>query len=560
MKILENISNGYKRIATGIAIVSFLAIMYFALIPGASVAAGSFVSAAASGDPIVGALVFIKEWPLLWNDTTDGTGNYLISGVSIGNYNISARAQGYVTNTSPITVVEGTNPAKNFTLTPNANMTGIGWINSYNAAGSITSTMASQLPRSYDIGTVFFGQYDSQKDTNSWFSVFLISDVYGTGGNVNITYLYDNGTFHSKQITSVLANGTLTVFPWDSGLLLGKVKIEAENPVAAEKRIVSFKLGGWVSQGIMSVLMPEINTASKDFYGQFDSQKDTNGWFTTILVSDVLGSSTDTDVTINYMYDNGTIFYTKPDKVPANGTLVIFPWDSGQLLGKISIHASNPVVAEKRINYFVPGSWDPRDLMADSMLKPSDASKELIVPIFDSRKDINGWFSVVIISDIVGTGANVNIDYLYPNGTFYANVVYSPILANGSLTIFPWDTNLLYGKMLIHSDNPIVGEARQVNFVPGSWDFRAIMAYNLLKNEDGAKTIMLPQYDSTGEWDAEVILSAMGGASSPVVNYYDGSGAFNKTEYYDILVNGSLVFYPGDVTNGRPEIGRLNIQ
>jgi hypothetical protein len=37
MKILENISSGYKRIATGIAIIGFLSMLYLALIPGASV-------------------------------------------------------------------------------------------------------------------------------------------------------------------------------------------------------------------------------------------------------------------------------------------------------------------------------------------------------------------------------------------------------------------------------------------------------------------------------------------------------------------------------------------
>jgi len=481
------------------------------IIPSSGFILSGRVTNTSSGLGIEDAIVKLIEYSGYFNTTTDINGDYSMS-VPSGTSTLSVSAIGYATNTSTITI--SGNTGINIGLNNNNKMVGVIWISSYNLEGTITSTMASQLPRSYDIGTEFFGQYDSRKDAAGWYTAILVSDVYGTGANLTISYQYDNGTVYGIGSGVVPVNGTFTLTPGDSGLLLGRISIKSDLPVVAEKRIVSFAPGTWNSQGIMSTLMPEKSSAATQFFGQYDGRKDTAGWYTAILISDVYG--TGANITINYMFDNGTLYMTRNDVVPVNGTFTLVPGDSGLLLGKVEIKSNNPVVAEKRIVNFVPGTWIGMDLMSDSMLKPGDASKELIVPIYDGRKDTLGWYSVVLISDIYGTGASVKVDYLYPNGTLYSTSSLS-VPINGTLTIVPGDSGLLYGKMLIHSDNFVVGEERIVNFIPYTWNVRAIMAFNLLKDTDGLKNINIPQYDSRGEWDAQVAVSSINGASSPQI-------------------------------------------
>jgi hypothetical protein len=534
--------------------------MYFALIPGGSVASSSFVISAVSGDPIIGAIVKLVDYPQ-YNTTTIEGGAYTMNNVPIGTYNISAWAPGYVKNTSTVNVVAS--PAtslRDFTLSSNANMVGISWISSYNSTGTITSTMGSLLPRPSDKGTEFFGQYDSRKDTAGWFTAIQISDVTGTGANVNITYFYNNGTLYGTQNNQPIpANGTYTLTPGSSGLVEGVVKIKSNMPIVAEKRIASYKMGTWVTTGGMSVMMPERSSAGTEFYGQYYSKKDTEGWFSAILITDVTGIGA--NINITYFYPDGTYYSTQNNlPVPANGTYVLVPGSSGLLDGKVKIVSNNPIIAEKRIAYYYPyNTWNAYDLMADSLLKPSDAGKEMIVPIYDGNVDTTGWYSVVLISDIFGTGATINIDYQYLNGTLYKNVA-DTVPVNGARVIIPGDSGLKYGKMLIHSNNPVIGEERIANYIPGTWNSRAILSFNLPKVTDSIIDLEIPNYFSVGEWKAQDVVSAVNGASSPILYYYAGSGTLDHTEYVDIPINGSYAFYPGDVTKGRLDQGKVKIK
>ena len=96
MKILGRISSGYKKIATGIAIVTFLALMYVALIPGGSLAAVYDQM----GVGIGGALVKLADYPQYNNTTSDGTdgrvlGEYAITEVPYGSYFMMTTGGGY---------------------------------------------------------------------------------------------------------------------------------------------------------------------------------------------------------------------------------------------------------------------------------------------------------------------------------------------------------------------------------------------------------------------------------------------------------------------------------
>ncbi len=119
MKVLENITSGYKKIATGIAIVSVLALMYIALIPG-----GTLAAVTAQGVGIGGAIVKVVEWPE-FNATTAPDGTYTINGVPYNDtpqgstYTLRASAAGYGSNSSIVTLTPGNpNPAVNWELYP----------------------------------------------------------------------------------------------------------------------------------------------------------------------------------------------------------------------------------------------------------------------------------------------------------------------------------------------------------------------------------------------------------------------------------------------------------
>ncbi len=118
MNIFKNITNGYKKIATGIAIVSFLAIVYIALIPGGSVA----VVVNALGVGIGGATVKLADYPQYNNTTSDGTdgrliGEYAIKEVPYGSYFMMTTHPDYAPNITSINVNAQTN-LKDITLVP----------------------------------------------------------------------------------------------------------------------------------------------------------------------------------------------------------------------------------------------------------------------------------------------------------------------------------------------------------------------------------------------------------------------------------------------------------
>lgn len=561
MKILADISSGSKKIATGIAIVSFLAIMYVALIPGGTTIVSAGTVGSITGSPIGQAIVKLVDYPEYNATTADGTGAYAINSVPYDSpggstYRISASAPGYATNTSTVTVT-GNSTVKDFVLNLNAKMVGFSWITSYDAAGAATSTMGLQLPRPSDMGTEFFGQYDSRRTTAGYLTVIYVSDIYGTGANLDITYLYANGSLYNNANGIVPVNGTLTIKPGDSGLLQGKVFIKADQPVAAEKRIIYYLPGTSTVNAIMSMLLPEKSGATTTFFGQYDSRKDTAGYLTVIMLSDVFG--TGANVSIEYMYANGSLYNNSNGTIPVNGTLTIRPGDIGLLQGKVKITADQPLVAEKRIINYKLGTNEVKAIMADSMNTPNDASKELISPKYDSRRTTHGWLSLIILSDIYGTGANVIADYFDVNGTLY-NSTNLQVPVNGSYTILPGNTGVLEGRVNIHSDNLIVGEERIVSYAIGTSNVENIMSFNLLKENDGVIDLTIPQYDSRGIWDAEIVVSPINESSTPDFNYFTSSGVFDHKESIDIKKNGYYDFYPGDLTKGRLELGRMKIK
>ena len=121
MKIIDNITNGYRKIASGIAIVAFLTLMYFALIPGGTMAA----VISSTGVAIPNAFIKLVDYPQ-YNATTDVNGNYTLNNVPYdgltpagSTYIVRASAAGYGSNSTSVTLTAGSpNPAANFELYP----------------------------------------------------------------------------------------------------------------------------------------------------------------------------------------------------------------------------------------------------------------------------------------------------------------------------------------------------------------------------------------------------------------------------------------------------------
>lgn len=118
MKIFENITNGYRKVASGIAIVAFLTLMYFALIPGGTVSATGIINA--MGDGIPDAFVKLVDYPQ-YNATTDPSGNYALNNVPYdaiaggSTYTMRTRATGYALNTTTV-FINGASASKNIEL------------------------------------------------------------------------------------------------------------------------------------------------------------------------------------------------------------------------------------------------------------------------------------------------------------------------------------------------------------------------------------------------------------------------------------------------------------
>ena len=544
----------YKRIALMFLVVSVLATACLTVFVGTA-AADVVVNAA--GSPIEGALVKLVDYPQ-YNDTTDVNGNYIINSVPYGTYTISASADGYHTNTSTV-VVDGTTINKDFILSYGS-LLGMLQISSDDVTSTLTSTIGIPLPRHMDAGTSFMGQFDNRRATAGWYTLLYVSDVTGSGATLTIDYLHENnGSLHNSEVQVVPANGVYTITTETSTTLdIGKISVTSDNPVVIEKRIVGYNPATWDVNSAMSTLMTKPSDTGTSFMGQFDNRRSTAGWYTAVLVSDVTGSGA--TLTIDYLYDtNGTLYNSEVQLVPANGAYTITPESSTTLgMGTISVTSTSNVAMETRIVGFTPGTWESKAIMAVPMSRVVDASTELVVPRFINTRLTDGWYTAILVSDVTGSGATLTIDYLYENGTVHTSEVQS-VSANGTYVVTPESsTTLSEGKILIHSDAPVLGEMRTVSFEPGTWVMQGIMSVPVQFVGDTAGELIIPQYDSTDVWDSLASISS-GGAVSVILDYYSNAGALQYNEVQPINANGTHIFYPGNVSEGRPEFGRVVI-
>jgi len=455
MKILENITSGYKRIATGIAIVLFLTVMYIALIPGASVAA-SGVYGALSGAPIADAFVKIVEWPQ-YNATTNGSGVYSITNVPIGTYNISATKYGYFPNTSQFTVVEGVNPPYDIMLFASKEF--------YFAEGYSSPTQQPYL---------------------------TLQNPNTEPVNIIITYLLANGsTVQDTAVTVISPTTRVTARPYNFLSGAFSTKIISDKPIVAERPLYFNlnMLGGNVNGGHNTIGVTSPNTT---WYFAEGYSSSTQQPFIPIMNPN---NTVTALVTVTYMLSNGsTVVDTALTSIGPNTRATARPYNFLSGAFSTTIISDIPIVPE-RVMYF------NLDMLGGNV-------NEGHVSIGTTSPYKNWYFAegnnsaiqstyIPILNPSNTNTANVIVTYLLPNGSTVVDTALTSIGPNTRATARPY--NFVSGQHAtnITSDQPIIAES--VNY------FRKTM---LGGNIDGG-------YETMGASSLSTIIYFAEGYNSP---------------------------------------------
>lgn len=536
MKYFKGFLQVYKRIVIVLVVISLLTAAYFMVVPSTT-AAASFVTSAVSGSPISGALVKLVQYPQ-YNATTDGTGAYTMLNVPYGVYRISGQSPGYTKNVSTINVSSSA-VTKDFSL---AVGTLTGDYRYYAMTDNeITSNKVSTLS---DVGTSFtIPQYG---DNVGWNTEVYVTDYSGMGATLTLKYYYPNGTLAVTENPSVPANGTYKWIPSDGTNgrpTAGKLVITSNNNIVGEFKIYSRSNTDMISSKLYTV-----NDTGTSF--MIPQYGDHVGWDTFVAISDVSGLGA--TLTLKYYYPNGTLAVTENPAVPANGSYYFFPSDGTNgrpTAGKMEILSTNAVTGEYRIY-----SLGNAGILSNKLFTVYDKGTSFSIPQYG---DHIGWDTFVAISDVSGLGANLTIEYYYPNGTL-AKTENPTVPANGIYSFFPTDgTNgrPTTGKLAISSDNKIIGEVRIY-----SLSGRGIMSNSLFNQRDISNIVILPYYGNNVNFGTFITFADMSGYTTNVyIDYHYLNGTLVKTETQVVPADGLLGLIVSDGTGGKPTEGNVFI-
>jgi hypothetical protein len=539
MKIFENITNGYRKIASGIAIVAFLALLYFALIPAGSMAL-SYV-AAASGSPIIGAIVKLVDYPQ-YNATTVGPdGNYVMNSVPYGDYLISAQAPGYVKNVSMVNVSSSA-VTKNFTLTPGS-LTG-----DYRYISLIDNELtANKVSTLSDVGKSFvIPQYGNGASFNT---TVYVTDYSGSGASLTVQYYDVNGNLNATEHPSVPPYGTIQWIPSDntSGRpLVGKLVITSDNNITGEFKIYSTSNTDMLSSKLYQA-SDAGTTLTIPQYGNHAA------WYTFVAVADYSGNGA--NLTLKYYDVDGVLRATEYQTLPANGMYRFNPSDGSGTrpwVGKLEIISDNPsklVTGEYRIISMSTGG-----MTSNKLFTSADKGSRFFVPQYGNGVT---WSSWVAIADASGLGANIRIDYYHSNGTFAATELQT-IPANGMSRFFVTDgTNgrPQRGKFEVTSNNPIMGEIRII-----SMSNRGLQSTSLFTDRDVNHNLIVPYFGDYVGFNTFIALGDTSGYDTPITVEYRGmNGVLVKTDTPTVPANGVLSLFVAGGTGGVPTEGNVFI-
>ena len=418
MKIFKNITNGYRKIASGIAIVAFLTLLYFALIPGGTIAASSYVITA-TGDPVIGAFIKLMDYPQ-YNATTDGTGQYTMPNVPIGTYNISATAPGYAPNISTVTVATGTN-IKNFTLAPA--------INNY-------------LPFLY------------QRADNLYDAAVQIQNDGTTAANVEITLYNLDGTTAGTGIFAVQPGAMLTKHAFDivigKSIFVGPAVVTSDVPVQAQSYIKT------VNEGVYSIA-PTSTTPALNSYLPFLYQRADNLYDAGVQVFNP-GTST-ASVTINMYNLDGTLAGTGTYSVAPQTEVSKYAFDivtgKSTFVGPAEVISTQPVAVQGFIRTKASNVYS----IAPQVRKPVAAGKAHVPFLYQTVSATHD--AGIQAMNPNGAAANVNIKLYYPDGSLAGSYSQSVApfaeLSKYAFDIAPVGVDFT-GSVVVTADQPIVSQ------------------------------------------------------------------------------------------------------
>ncbi len=497
MKLFENISSDYKRIATGIAIVGFLSIMYIALIPGGIQSASATVFDIMSGEGIGGAFVKIVEWPQ-YNATTSSElgyeGNYTINNVPIGTYNISASKHGYFPNTTTVTVEDGLTSFVNFQLTP-GNMVYVPW------------TVTNQ----------------------GWVSPYVIANKGASEATMNIDY-YDRlsgqiaGSYNSFKI---MPNSSKFVYrDWNASGTDGSAVLISDKPISL--MVNQFYLAG----NLFNAYEVE-NSSSNQIFIPWTATLD--GWTTPFVI--VNQGTENAMIDITYYNLDGTVAGTYPNINMPSGVSTFFyrEWNATGSDGAAKVNSSQPIsVLVETFKGTKFGAYTPSSM----------ASTKVFIPWTITTQ---GWTSPYRIVNTGSSTALVNISYYDQiTGQNAGNdSIYIP--AKGVATMFRETSPAsgTDGSAVLNSTQPITVMVEEYVVAGGMYE-----AYT--PSMVDSNIITLPWTVTTQGWTSPFVIGNKGDVNATVViNYYnqaDGSSAGTYT-LYDLLPGASKFVYRESTTS-----------
>lgn len=510
MKIFKNVTSGYKKIAAGIAIVSFLALMYLAVIPG-----GLAYVYGPNGGVLSGAFVFIKEWPQ-YNATTDTNGAYTINQMPIGEYTLVGMGNdSYAPNISRINVTEGNTNFHDITL---------------------SSAKKYYIPFLYERSdNIYNAAVQIQNNGTSNASIQI--DFYNTAGTLvgNDVFVVQPGGLFTKRGFDVVEGLPIFVGP------------------AVIKSDIPFNIQGYIStvnQGVYS-LAPSITEPTTQAYLPFLYQRSDQIYDSGVQVFNP--GNTIANVNVILYYTNGTragnATYQVGPKVEASKYVFDILTGVAIFAGPAEIISDQPILVQGYVRTKASNIFSIAPSLTTTVTKA-------YLPFLYQRSDQIYDSGVQVYNPNTTTVANVTINMYYTNGTLAGNATYQICpKCEASKYVFDIVTGIaiFVGPAEIISDQPIV--------VQGYIRTKASNVFSIapqVRKPDLAGKANVPFLFSTVNLSHDAGIQAMNpnsvNATIDIALYYpNGTKAGNQT--YDVGPYVELSKYAFDIA---PNIADFN--
>ncbi|NJD76619.1 MAG: hypothetical protein FIB08_05910 [Candidatus Methanoperedens sp.] len=353
-----------------------------------------------------------------------------------------------------------------------------------------------------------------------------------------------NGTYEISASKAGYSTNTSTVFvPATQGVEVTKDFILSPGGFVGEYRYYSLSANG-VSAKKLAIQSTSGTSFIVPQYG------DNGVWKTTVRITDMSGLGT--TVTVKYYDTSGNNLVTENIPIPANGTISFIPSDGTNnrpTTGKLLITSTQNIAGTYTIS-----KTDPSDktMMTQSFYSPTEAASNLIIPQYGDK---TMWGTTVAVSDVLGTGATLNVQYYDTSGTLI-HTESQTVPPNGMVQWFPTmnPSTPSIGKIVITSTANVIGEYRMYKLAG-----TGLSSNKLYSSADYGTQFSIPQYGDKTTWGTYVAVSDVTGLGAALtVKYYDMSGALVYTESRTVPPNGMVDWFPTLIPS-TPATGKMEI-